>query len=436
MVLVGSFEPGAVGLDLRVQLLDSSTGRFRTSASLEDVQGSRVPTCVEQIALAVLQDLGVATPEEGEDVSALSSDPLALDLWARGREAYTLQEWQRAEDCFSSCLKIDPAFTQANYYLARTLWWRGGLYVESSRARAEARLLEAISDADRVSDVDLEKIELLLELVRTGVKPRGPDFGARGAALAKAHPRDRDALELWIECALYARDGTYADLVLACESMLEVEPDFLQAHAELLAAGDSLGSPQLVERAFEEIMRIAPGSQAAMLAHVYRRNRSEAMELARQLAANPEGFYDRRSAILAALSFDEFELAEDWASRGWEGDGGAYSIERIAALAGQGRFADARTLKAATGAVIFDVELGSPPQMGGRLSKLLEAGWLARNLQSDEAQVALEEALAEADETDLQVARFVSWALAEVAWAAGDWESARAHFRLPKSSAR
>ena len=120
----------------------------------------------------ILEELGVAVPREGQDSSSLSDSPDAMKMWAKGREAFDRARWDDAARHFEAATALDSEFAQAHLYHGWALWWRDGLYRESSQDRAEEALNRA-AGVQRLRYLRREIATILPKRLKTSLRALG-----------------------------------------------------------------------------------------------------------------------------------------------------------------------------------------------------------------------------------------------------------------------
>ena len=78
----------------------------------------------------------------------------------------------------------------------------------------------------------------------------------RARRLARDHPFDKDALDLWMEFAHHhALEGAVLEVIEACESLIASYPDYGPAYTHLLEASFLVARRDLIERRCEGCAR-------------------------------------------------------------------------------------------------------------------------------------------------------------------------------------
>ncbi|HET6202748.1 MAG TPA: serine/threonine-protein kinase [Planctomycetota bacterium] len=440
LLVSGTIGPGSRGFELHCELR-TMDGVIKANPRIPPLRPQDVRDVVETLAAAILAPLGV-TPEKAGALATLSGSAIALQEFADGLAAMQRLDPREAESRFAEALRADETFALAHFHRARALGWMGG--PENLRKCGEA-YRKALANARRLSEVDQEKARLLLDVL---LSPRAPtDFGKaeRARRLGRENPRDKDALEVWMEVAYHdPLEGSAAEAVEACETLLALDPDYGPAHQHLLQAATWAGRHDLARRAAESLAKRASESSWEPQALLYLGRDAEARDLAQRRGREGRSHWDRAVAIDVAFGVGDAALAEELTGLGWEEDPDAFLFERTKALFALGRFDDVRAILEkevrriperrnhirGVRLALLHLDAGLEPPAAGPedpWSALVRAGWLARLRRAEEAEASLA-AIPPPVRAIPSVRRLADWAQGEILLAKGSAPGALGRF--------
>ena len=419
VIVVTALERRSEGLSLRMELLDAVTGHYRTSKHIPIVRRSNLPEHVDECAAAILDELGFASPKDVEAVATLSDNPGALEMWAKGREAYARADYVDAEQYFRIAVEFDAEFAQAHYYRARSLFFRDGWATASNRRRIEETLDQAARFGERLSETDGQKLRLFREIARSAGGDWTKGSLARARSLAGANPRDEDALDLWRICT-QSLEGSFAEMIKSAQALLSLDPEHVRALTDLRWAAATTDQADLARESAERLILLAPDSGDAPYAYLQIGQVEKAHDLARRLGREPRNFSDRYWSIFVALSLEDYEWARDTAELGWKDDPFRFNDLLCAALAGLGQIDRARTVAFRGGAWTTQmVSLGASVRAGSNdpATRLAKIGQTARVGWPDQAERELDEGVVPSHLMKGGLHRLVVWVQGEIAHA-------------------
>jgi len=419
LIVVTALERRSEVLSLRLELLDASTGVYRASKHIPSVRRSNLPGHVDECAAAILDELGFVAPNKGEAVATLSASPDALEMWAKGREAYARAKYVEAEQYFRIALDFDPGFAQAHYYRARSLFFRDGWDTVSSKRSIEEMLDQAARFGQSLSDTDGQKLRLFREIARTGGGDWTTENLAQARSLAKAHPRDTDAIDLWRICT-QSLEGSFEEMIESAQALLSLDPEHIRALTDLRWAASNTDQADLARESAERLIQLAPGSGDAPYAYLEVGQVEKAHDLARRLGREPRNFHDRYWSLFVALVLEDYEWARDTSELGWTDDPFRFDDLLCAALAGLGQIERARAVVPRGGLWSIQlISLGASVPTGSShpVTRLAEIGQTARRGSPDQAERELDEVVVPSRLMKGGLRRLVAWAQGEIAQA-------------------
>jgi eukaryotic-like serine/threonine-protein kinase len=320
VVVVGSYmmmpaDPQhRIRLDVRLQ--DTTGGETIAEESVSGDENDLF-NLVADLGAKLRQNLGVAAPSEGIEMSAraaLPSNEKAARLYSEGRARSWAFDYSAARDLLNKAIAADPNFPLAHAALS-DVWWHTGY---DAKARAEARRALELSNQlsqeqrllvegqyQRTVQEWTKAVETYASLFR--LFPDNLDYGLLFAS-AQMHLSAADSLQTLAGLRrLPAPLGDDARIDMT-EASAWINRDFAKAHAAAKLAiekATAQGSPVIVGRTYGILCQQQPAAGAS----------AEAIEICRNalegsVAAKDPNSEAMMSTDLAALYFYRGDLKQ------------------------------------------------------------------------------------------------------------------------------
>lgn len=286
-VVEGSVRRAGERVRIAAQLIDAGSGQQlwseRYDREIKDIFDLQDEVRQHIVAALSLQ----LTPTEKADFGRRqTADPIAYDLWARGREqfnTFTRDGILEARRLFAAAVERDPGFARALAQLANT----------------------------HIGEIDLQFSPVRSEITRLAV-----DLARRAVALDPSDPQLR-----WVLARTLPWDGSHDEAIVEMQTALRRDPDFANGHAYMTQILTLAGRAEEALAHVERAMRIESnypfwytgvrGNAQFMLG----RYEEAAASYRQSLERNPNSIFARRGLAstlghLGRRAEAEWELAE------------------------------------------------------------------------------------------------------------------------------